>query len=228
MPPATMTLADPALIRSWPSMIAFMPEPQTLLTVVQPASFGRPAPSAAWRAGAWPRPAGSTQPMITSSTASGLRPACATAAWIATVPSCVAGTPVNWPSRAPMGVRLAPAMTTLDMGTPDAWGRPQLCPTPDPRRAAWKRDGMSRCGSRLRCVRSRPRNGRRPAATCRAPQQNRTTAMTHTDALGLPLTGASADAARLFDQTQHLLQCYIGDPVAPLSQALEEIGRAHV
>jgi endonuclease/exonuclease/phosphatase (EEP) superfamily protein YafD len=34
MPPATTTEAEPALIRSWPSMIAFMPEPQTLLMVV--------------------------------------------------------------------------------------------------------------------------------------------------------------------------------------------------
>ena len=36
MPPATTTVAEPALIRSWPSMTAFMPEPQTLLIVVQP------------------------------------------------------------------------------------------------------------------------------------------------------------------------------------------------
>ena len=47
-----------------------MPEPHILLTVVQPAASGRPAPSAAWRAGAWPRPAGSTQPIRTSSTLS--------------------------------------------------------------------------------------------------------------------------------------------------------------
>ena len=49
-------------------MIAFMPEPQTLLIVVQPVVFGRPAASDAWRAGAWPRLAGSTQPMMTSET----------------------------------------------------------------------------------------------------------------------------------------------------------------
>jgi hypothetical protein len=42
---------------------------------------------AAWRAGAWPWPAGSTQPMITSSTCSGLRPARSTAALMATLPS---------------------------------------------------------------------------------------------------------------------------------------------
>ena len=118
MPPATTTSAEPALIRSWPSMMAFMPEPQTLLTVVQPAAVGRPAPSAAWRAGAWPRPAGSTQPMITSDTWAPSTPDCATAAWMAVAPSWVAGTPVNWPSRAPRAVRLAPTMTTLDMVAP--------------------------------------------------------------------------------------------------------------
>ena len=40
-----------------------MPDPQTLLTVVAWTDLGRPALIAAWRAGAWPRPAGSTQPM---------------------------------------------------------------------------------------------------------------------------------------------------------------------
>ena len=40
-----------------------MPDPQTLLTVVAWTDLGRPALIAAWRAGAWPSPAGSTQPM---------------------------------------------------------------------------------------------------------------------------------------------------------------------
>ena len=57
---------------SWANIAAFMPEPHILLTVVQPVASGRPAPSDAWRAGAWPCPAGSTQPMMTSSTCSGL------------------------------------------------------------------------------------------------------------------------------------------------------------
>jgi hypothetical protein len=35
-------------------MVAFMPEPQTLLIVVAPVESGKPAPRAAWRAGAWP------------------------------------------------------------------------------------------------------------------------------------------------------------------------------
>src|SRR6185312_15717593 len=119
----------PALMRSWPSMIAFMPEPQTLLIVVQPAAGGSPAPSEAWRAGAWPRLAGSTQPMMTSPTSAAATPDCSSAALIAVAPSFGVGTPVNWPRKEPMAVRLAPAMTTLtsDMGvsanTNGAWRR---------------------------------------------------------------------------------------------------------
>ena len=118
MPPATTTEADPALIRSWPSMIAFMPEPQTLLSVVAPAEVAMPAPMAAWRAGAWPRLPGSTQPIRTSLTSPPATPAWASAALIAVLPSTVAGTPVNWPSREPIGVRLAPTITIeeSDMG----------------------------------------------------------------------------------------------------------------
>ena len=52
-------------------MTVFMPEPHILLTVVQGTDCGSPAPSAAWRAGAWPWPAGSTQPISTSLTSSG-------------------------------------------------------------------------------------------------------------------------------------------------------------
>ncbi len=111
-------LAEPALIRSWPSMIAFMPEPQTLLIVVQPADFGSPAASEAWRAGAWPRLAGSTQPMMTSPTSAAGTPDCSSAALIAVAPSVVVGTPVNWPSMEPMAVRLAPTMTMSDMTIP--------------------------------------------------------------------------------------------------------------
>ena len=68
-------------------MVAFMPEPHILLTVGQPASSGMPAPNEAWRAGAWPRPAESTQPMITSSTSSGDTEARSSAARIAAAPS---------------------------------------------------------------------------------------------------------------------------------------------
>ena len=121
MPPATTMLAEPALTRSWASMIAFMPEPQTLLMVVQPVDFGRPAASEAWRAGAWPRLAGSTQPMITSETSATGTPACSTAALIAVAPRVVVGTPVNWPRKEPMAVRLAPTMTMPDMMSLREW-----------------------------------------------------------------------------------------------------------
>src|SRR5690348_13904007 len=112
MPPATTMLAEPALIRSCPSMIAFMPEPHTLLMVVQPVETGRPAPSAAWRAGAWPRFAGSTQPMKTSETSVGAIPDCCNAARMVVAPSVGVGTPVNWPRKEPIAVRLAPTITT--------------------------------------------------------------------------------------------------------------------
>ena len=71
MPPATMSSASPARIADAPSITAFRPEPQTLLMVMAPTLSGRPAFSAAWRAGAWPTPAWSTLPMIASSTCSG-------------------------------------------------------------------------------------------------------------------------------------------------------------
>ncbi len=92
-------------------MIAFMAEPQILLTVVAGTVAGMPAPSAAWRAGPWPRPAGSTQPMITSWTSPGDRPLPCKAPRMAAVPSSTAVTPANTPWKAPIGVRLAATMT---------------------------------------------------------------------------------------------------------------------
>src|SRR3546814_12632213 len=75
-----------------------------------------PAAREAWRAGAWPRPAGSTQPMITSSTWSAARLACASAPSMAVPPSVGVETPVNWPRKEPMAERMAPTMTMPDMG----------------------------------------------------------------------------------------------------------------
>src|SRR5579885_370793 len=112
MPPATTTVAEPALIRSWPNMIAFMPKQQTLLMVVQPTELGIPAAREACRAGAWPKLAGSTQPMITSETSFPATPDCCNAARMAVAPSVGVGTPVNWPSMEPIAVRLAPTITT--------------------------------------------------------------------------------------------------------------------
>ena len=98
---------------SWVAiMIAFMPLAQTLFTVVQATSLGSPANLAAWRAGAWPRLACSTLPMITSCTCSGLIPAFSTAPLMAVAPSWVADTSARLPPKLPMGVRTADTMTT--------------------------------------------------------------------------------------------------------------------
>ena len=63
MPPATTRSTLPAASASEPMITVCMPLPHTLLTVVASTDFGSPALIAAWRAGAWPRPAGRTQPM---------------------------------------------------------------------------------------------------------------------------------------------------------------------
>ena len=93
----------PAAMRSCASIAAFIAEPHILLTVVQPVASGRPALIDAWRAGAWPWPAGSTLPMITSCTSAGLMPARSTAALIATAPRSLAASgaksPINPPIR---------------------------------------------------------------------------------------------------------------------------------
>ncbi|MNE77229.1 hypothetical protein D3C80_1735280 [compost metagenome] len=57
IPPATMISASPLMIACAPIITAFIPEAQTLLTVVVITEFGNPAKSAAWRAGACPTPA---------------------------------------------------------------------------------------------------------------------------------------------------------------------------
>ena len=72
-------------------MTAFIPEPHILLSVVAGTLSGSPARNPAWRAGAWPWPAGSTQPIISSSTSSAGRPARSSAARMATPPSSGAG-----------------------------------------------------------------------------------------------------------------------------------------
>ena len=63
MPPATITSADPATSASCAKIAASIPDPHILLTVVASTETGSPALIAACRAGAWPSPAGSTQPM---------------------------------------------------------------------------------------------------------------------------------------------------------------------
>src|SRR5712664_5685 len=65
---------------------AFIPEPHILFSVAHAVSIGRPAASAALRAGACPWPAGRTQPKTNSSMSSPFRPARPTAARIAVAP----------------------------------------------------------------------------------------------------------------------------------------------
>src|SRR5687768_11100827 len=111
MPPATMTWQESERRRSLANMAAFIPEPHILLIVVHPVPSGSPAPSEAWRAGAWPWPAGSTQPIKTSCTSSGRIFARSTAARIAAAPSSGAAKPLSSPWNAPIGVRAAETMT---------------------------------------------------------------------------------------------------------------------
>src|SRR5216110_867429 len=111
MPPATMISLVPQARRSCANIAAFIPEPHILFTVVQPVASGRPAPSEAWRAGAWPCPAGSTQPMMTSLTSSAPIFARSTAARMAAAPSSGAAKPLSSPWNAPIGVRAAETMT---------------------------------------------------------------------------------------------------------------------
>src|ERR1700724_4299786 len=112
MPPDTTISAEPALMMSCASIVAFMPEPQTLLMVVAPVVAGSLAPPAACRAGAWPCPAGSTQPMNTSSIRSRDNLTRSTAAPITWEPSWCALNEERSPMNRPSGVRAAEMMTT--------------------------------------------------------------------------------------------------------------------
>ena len=111
MPPATTTSALPAASMSCANIMARMPLPHILLSVTAPADCGRPAFSAACRAGAWPWPAIRQLPISTSSMLSPGTPARSTAARMATAPSSQAGTAAKSPSRPPIGVRAAETMT---------------------------------------------------------------------------------------------------------------------
>ncbi len=111
MPPATTTSESPAAIPWAASITAFSPEPQTLLIVRAATEGGRPARIAAWRAGAWPRPAETTFPRMTSSTCSGASPARATASRTTRAPRAGAAKPFRDPRNFPVGRRTAERMT---------------------------------------------------------------------------------------------------------------------
>ncbi len=113
--PTTTRSKSPPRIAVNPHWIAFMPEPQTMLTVAAPTESGTPAPRSTWRAGFCPAPAWSACPKSTSSTSEGTSPARSIAARAARVPSRVAGTIRSDPPNRPIGVRAAERIAT-------AWG----------------------------------------------------------------------------------------------------------
>ena len=105
IPPATMIEASPQRIAWSASITAFKPEPQTLLMVNAAIVFGKPAASAACRAGACPTPAPITLPMMTSSTSTTETLAREMAASMATPPSAGAEMELRPPRKLPIGVR---------------------------------------------------------------------------------------------------------------------------
>ena len=72
-----------------------MPEPHTLLIVVQFTEIGKPAPIEDCLAGACLSPAANTHPISTESTLSNGTCERSTAAFIAALPNSVDGTPEN-------------------------------------------------------------------------------------------------------------------------------------
>src|SRR5215470_10026530 len=68
---------------------------------------------AAWRAGAWPMPAETTLPMMTSSMEPGAIPERRTTSFMTIAPSWGAVKPARPPRNLPVGVRTAPAMTGI-------------------------------------------------------------------------------------------------------------------
>jgi len=93
-------------------MMVFMPDAHTLLTMVHGTESGSPANKAACLSGAWPIPAGKTDPMYTSSTASLSQFARFSASCMARAPNLGAGMDANVPLKEPIGVRAAPTITT--------------------------------------------------------------------------------------------------------------------
>ena len=111
MPPATTISAEPAQQEVVGEHRGLHARAAHLVDRRRPADSGSPAPSAAWRAGAWPRPAGRRSPSRISSTLSASIPARSTAAEMARAPSARAGASFKSPRKPPSGVRAAPMMT---------------------------------------------------------------------------------------------------------------------
>src|SRR5436305_1846 len=194
MPPATTYLKSPQR-RSLAAIItARIPEPQTLLRVRAPVATGQPAAIAAWRAGACPWPAGSTQPMLTCWISSALRPARSMAAAIARAPRAGAERPESAPWKTPVGVRTALKITTSSLTSPDQRRGGGAAAAGRGRRAA--RAGTDRCGGRPDPVAGCPRPGRHGfTGTIRRPGGTRQDGRRQAARVGHP-TGPAPGAGR--------------------------------
>jgi hypothetical protein len=98
-------------------MVDFMPEPHTLFIVVVVTDSGKPLANTACRAGAWPRPAGNTQPIIASEISAPARPVSLRQALVAVADKLGDETPARLPWNEPMGVRRAATITTDSLVT---------------------------------------------------------------------------------------------------------------
>ena len=105
MPPATTTRGRRWRSPARASITAFSPDPHTLLMVSAATWSDSPPRSAACRAGAWPRPAETTLPMMHSSTTRGSMPARRTASRTTSAPSCGAVKSLSAPRNLPVGRR---------------------------------------------------------------------------------------------------------------------------
>ena len=112
IPPATTTSASPKRIACVANITAFIPEAQTLFTVVAGIVFGKPAFIIACLAGACPSPACNTFPIYTSSTKDPSKLILSKAPLIAVAPKSVAGTLDKLPKKDPIAVRTAETITT--------------------------------------------------------------------------------------------------------------------
>src|SRR5438445_161230 len=116
VPPATMIASGSSSMARTPSAIAFIPLPQTMFNAVPLTLSGIPEKMTTWRAAFWYSPAWITDPKNSSLTSFGSMRARRIASLTARAPRRGAGTSEKEPLNLPIGVRAAPAMTTLVPG----------------------------------------------------------------------------------------------------------------